>query len=289
MNNFESPDSADLARALQLIATDELTDLKIARNGIAGRLAGRGMHHSSAHAMEVYREIDKRFRGFLSKAMEAAAPYVDRLGPAKDVTAIARPIIETFCDAALAEIPDVVNMRSDLIKRYRPEFGARIDSTLRDFEIGQIGGKRFDHSAEKARPLHRVNDTDYVDKERIEGLKAIQHPDFDLRRLIKICEELNSCWQLANYFAVPDLVRTVMDHIPPVFGGKSFAFVKANHGDRTFKEHMERLDDSLRLVADASLHRHIRKSETLPTASQVNFAADLDVLLGEVIAKLARL
>ncbi len=179
-------------------------------------------------------------------------------------------------------------VRAQLVSKYQSEFDNRIASLLRDFEIGQINGKPLDQSGSKARPLHHVNGTDYVDAARLHELKTIQHPDFDLKRLVKICEELNSSWHLGNYFAVPALVRTIMDHIPPVFGGKNFASVKANHGDRTFKDHMERLDDSLRRVADASLHRHIRKSDTLPTASQVNFAADLDVLLGEVIAKLAR-
>jgi hypothetical protein len=180
-------------------------------------------------------------------------------------------------------------MREKLVPKYRTEFDARIQSALRDFEIGRINGKRLDHATTgKAKLLHQVNDTDYVHMVRLQELKAIQHPDFDLRRLIKICEELNSSWQLGNYFAVPDLVRTIMDHIPPVFGGKNFAFVKANHGDQTFKGHMAKLDDSLRSVANASLHRRIRKHETLPTANQVQFIADLDVLLGEVIAKLER-
>jgi hypothetical protein len=36
-------------------------------------------------------------------------------------------------------------------------------------------------------------------------------------------------------------------------------------------------------LTDAHLHMPIRKSETLPVAQQVNFAAQLDVLLSEIV------
>jgi hypothetical protein len=43
------------------------------------------------------------------------------------------------------------------------------------------------------------------------------------------------------------------------------------------------LDRSLRNIADAHLHVQIRTSEVLPTGPQVDFRADLDVLLSEVV------
>ncbi len=46
---------------------------------------------------------------------------------------------------------------------------------------------------------------------------------------------------------------------------------------------MQRLDTSLRSVADAHLHTQVRSREILPTFNQVDFRADLDVLLGEAI------
>ena len=36
-------------------------------------------------------------------------------------------------------------------------------------------------------------------------------------------------------------------------------------------------------VADGLLHVHIRASETLPSAAQVDYSQSLDVLLGEVV------
>lgn len=44
---------------------------------------------------------------------------------------------------------------------------------------------------------------------------------------------------------------------------------------------MQRLNDSLRNLADSYLHVQIRKVESLPTMNQVDFRAELDALLSE--------
>ena len=80
------------------------------------------------------------------------------------------------------------------------------------------------------------------------------------------------------------LIRSIADHIPPVFGFKTFAEVANNYaGAQSFRASMKNLDNSLRNIADAHLHVHIRRSETLPTEAQVPFQADLDVLLAEIV------
>jgi len=50
-----------------------------------------------------------------------------------------------------------------------------------------------------------------------------------------------------------------------------------------FKETMLHLENAARKVGDAHLHMPIRKSETLPTAQQVNCGQQLDVLLSEIV------
>jgi hypothetical protein len=61
----------------------------------------------------------------------------------------------------------------------------------------------------------------------------------------------------------------------------------ANYGgsksQKSFKASIQRLEGSLRNIADMHLHMPIRAREDVPTATQVDFAAELDVLLGEVI------
>ncbi len=45
----------------------------------------------------------------------------------------------------------------------------------------------------------------------------------------------------------------------------------------------QHLQNSLRNIADNHLHQPIRKKESLPNRSQINFSNDLDVVLAEVI------
>ena len=79
------------------------------------------------------------------------------------------------------------------------------------------------------------------------------------------------------------LVRAITDHVPTLFGTKTFSQVAANYGgSASFKKSMEHLDRSLRNIADGILHEQIRNKESLPSAQQVDFRQDLDRLLGEI-------
>jgi hypothetical protein len=78
------------------------------------------------------------------------------------------------------------------------------------------------------------------------------------------------------------LVRSVIDHIPPLFGKTNFAEVCGSHGTRSFKDSMNKLE-SCRKIADSYLHTQIRNRESLLTRTQIDFRADLDVLLQEIV------
>lgn len=120
---------------------------------------------------------------------------------------------------------------------------------------------------------------------RLDELRSLKSPDFDFRKLIRLCEELNTSFQEEGYFATAMLTRGVFDHVPPVFGFKTFSEVANNYagGGKSFKETMQHLENAARKVADAHLHIPIRKSETLPTAQQVNCGQQLDMLLSEIV------
>jgi len=83
--------------------------------------------------------------------------------------------------------------------------------------------------------------------------------------------------------AVAALTRALLDHIPPIFGQPAFAQVASNHNGQSFKTAMQRLQTSARSIGDAHLHQQIRRRETLPLPQQVNFAAEIDVLLAEIV------
>jgi len=124
----------------------------------------------------------------------------------------------------------------------------------------------------------------YVDPTRIKELTAVEVGRFDLSRLTRICEELNVCYNFECYFAVTMLVRSVLDHVPPIFSCKTFSEIANNYvGSKSFRESMLHLENSSRNIADHHLHGQIRKSETLPNKTQVNFANDIDVLLAEIV------
>ena len=124
----------------------------------------------------------------------------------------------------------------------------------------------------------------YIDPSRIAELQSQHSSKFDLTRLIRLCEELNVVTAHECLMSIAMLVRAIVDHIPPIFGQQSFAQVANNYaGSKSFKDSMKHLDASLRHIADAHLHTQIRKCESLPTFSQVDFRSDVDVLLGEII------
>src|SRR5205823_3064252 len=99
-------------------------------------------------------------------------------------------------------------------------------------------------------------------------LEELTQERFDLSKLLRLCEELNSNYVAKNYFSIALLTRAIIDHIPPVFGLKTFSEVannyKSENNERSFKKQMLHLDNSLRGVGDTSVHSQLRVSEVLP-------------------------
>jgi hypothetical protein len=126
----------------------------------------------------------------------------------------------------------------------------------------------------------------YVNSSRIQELNNLKKKvnKFDLIKLIKMCEELNKCYSNECFMAVIMLNRSILNHVPPIFNEKTFKEVLNNYkSPKSFKDSMDHLEKSSRKIADSYLHIPIRKNETLPNATQVNFRNDLDVLLGEIV------
>ncbi len=186
---------------------------------------------------------------------------------------------------------------------YANEFSMNLLSAVRSGEGGFFGGPSY-ASVEEAsqivraavRAIQRKRATPpasppgakpYVDPGRIMALQQIASGKWDFKRLAELCRELNIAAANRCHMSTAMLLRTILDHVPPTLGFDTFAQVAANYGgptsNRSFKGAIQRLQGSSRSIADMHLHMPIRSSETLPTATQVDFAAELDVLLGEVI------
>jgi hypothetical protein len=124
---------------------------------------------------------------------------------------------------------------------------------------------------------------EFINPERIEQLRSINSNEFDFSKFIKLCSELNSNYSNRNYLSVSMLCRAIIDHVPPIFGKQTFNEVVNNYGPASFKKNMNHLNSSLRSIADNYLHQPIRKKESLPTKTQIDFKNDLDVLIAEII------
>lgn len=159
-----------------------------------------------------------------------------------------------------------------------------------DFVITKDERDRFEKEYELEiksdnREASNLPEFDYVDKSRINELKSlINNGKYDLTKLLRLIEELNHNWKNANYYSIAMIVRTIINHIPPIFNLKKFNEVCNNYkGSKSFKEVTQILNSTLRKIADEHLHSQISKTEILPNNTQVDFSHSLDILLAEII------
>lgn len=124
----------------------------------------------------------------------------------------------------------------------------------------------------------------FIDPARVSELEALPRKTYDITKLIQLVVELNRAYSAHSYYSCLFLIRAIVDHVPPIFDQQSFAAVANNYagGGRSFRESMQHLQNSCRKIADGLLHTQIRRTESVPTARQVEFRADVDALLGEV-------
>lgn len=123
----------------------------------------------------------------------------------------------------------------------------------------------------------------FVDLSRIDELNKINNPRFDFTKLLGFLKELNLAYANNMFLTIPILIRSIIDHVPPIFNKNNFSDLSGSYGNRSFKDSMRNLDNSSRKIADSFLHVQIRNHESLPTKTQVNFKHDLDVLLQEIV------
>ena len=210
-------------------------------------------------------------------------------------------------DGVMGEL-DLGGERASSIKRLRLEAQAILDKslgvannfsmslrfstnsggnlTLVHESLGIIQGaiNHIRRGGSEAVVLGNQSKVQYVDQKRISELNSLVCANYDLRRLIRLCEELNISYTNGAYMSVAMLLRALIDHVPPLFGLRTFDEVANNYrGSTSFKRSMRNFQGSLRNIADLHLHEPVRGKEVLPTIQQVDFRSDLDVLLGEIV------
>lgn len=125
----------------------------------------------------------------------------------------------------------------------------------------------------------------YVDKLRIQELENITGKKFDTAKLVQMLLELNRAYAAHSFLSCVFLIRSILDHVPPIFSLDSFKEVANNYagGGKSFRQHMQHLENSSRKLADFYLHMPVRVNESLPNSTQVEYRADIDALLAEVV------
>jgi hypothetical protein len=182
-------------------------------------------------------------------------------------------------DALEGPLSPPADFSADLFGEF---FGARLGPSAQKRPSGSTTPSR--RTAPSVALASQLSSEPYVHPDRIAQLKACKSPTFDLRKLVALCEELNAANKSHLVLAVGMLVRAVLDHVPPIFGCKSFSEVANNYsGAESFKEAMGHLETTSRKIADSFLHIQIRKSEALPTRTQVDFRNALDMLFQEIV------
>lgn len=63
----------------------------------------------------------------------------------------------------------------------------------------------------------------YVDAQRILQLQAVKTPEWDLRKLVRLLQEINLAHANEMHMATAMLVRAVADHVSPILGCKTSA------------------------------------------------------------------
>ncbi|NQY74352.1 MAG: hypothetical protein HRT90_06270 [Candidatus Margulisbacteria bacterium] len=130
------------------------------------------------------------------------------------------------------------------------------------------------------------NGTSFLRVDIIKDLKKVTSRDYDTKKLVLFCEELNDSFFRENYLSCILLIRAVINHVPPIFGHKTFAQVIAN-SNRSVKAVLSYLEDQARPIADLHTHMLIRKNENIPTKHQIEpYKPSFEILIQEVIVQL---
>lgn len=88
---------------------------------------------------------------------------------------------------------------------------------------------------------------------------------WNLDKLLKLIDELNSNYTSENCYACHALLRAILDHTPPAFGFRNFDQVASNYSwSTTDKKYLKTLRD-FRNAADDVLHRQMRSSADIIT------------------------
>jgi hypothetical protein len=289
MADFEKPHRDDVVLNLSMLC-DSARDRVIEECGNLEQ-AFRSARPSPQVVKYIADSANEVHSRYLQEAMDVLVRFLGRMeATPRGITDWAKPELQKMPGVIIAEINSQAfpELAKTARQHFQVVFQKRIDHALREFQVGRVNGEPIKAEVAAAAGAQQGSSAvpAYVSQDRLEALRAIRNSQFDLNKLIRLCDELNSNYAAGTYYSVAMLVRAILDHVPPMFSATKFEGVRAQHGGASFKQQMDHLDQSSRKIADAFLHEHVRRREVLPTDTQVYCAPALDTLLGEVAVKL---
>lgn len=144
---FDEPTRADFDRALSQLAHDQLEAMMRAKLEVTDIFIKAGGLQASRFPVTVADRFDQIYRAFLVTAADRAAIYVGRLGDPRLLATYLRPHLEWLRDRGLDQIPEELNMKTELYNKYKASLTPRLEAVLRDLEIGVVNGKTIAASA----------------------------------------------------------------------------------------------------------------------------------------------
>ena len=131
-------------------------------------------------------------------------------------------------------------------------------------------------------------ETEFIDSSIIENLRQINSKKYDLAKVVEFCREINGTFISGYFLATALLIRSLINHIPPIFGHETFRQV-VSQSTKSRQELFKPLDDTARDVADLHSHDTIRHKEHLPTKRQLEpFKPNVEFLLHEILTELQK-
>lgn len=141
--------------------------------------------------------------------------------------------------------------------------------------------------------LYKVNNiksmsvNNYISKENIiDELEKIKEKrnDVDLRTLIELCNSINFNYSNGKNLATIILLRVLVDHIPPIFNQPTFEAVASSYGwIGSNKKIILNISDNLKNICHKYIHHEITHKEMLPSDEELDFKANFETLLQEII------
>jgi hypothetical protein len=103
-----------------------------------------------------------------------------------------------------------------------------------------------------------------VDSALVARVASFSGQSFNLAKLTRFTVELNENYSRGNYLSCALLIRAIINHVPPLFGQRTFNQVVAG-ASRSVKSILAQLEEGARDIGDLHTHEIVDGYSSPPT------------------------